>query len=443
MEEDDGQYAPMDLEGDSFEESGGQPLTQEQSDELKTNAMRTLVSWMLQWFDVKRVRDIDPWKGFICPSEYAKNVTCEFDFSTQFTLRELRSKPCPLLITSTTSKTKLMSTLPQQQGYGADGVYPYRVVVKRWKNRSGIDLGCKLVESVAPSSDVIEEVMANIPRAEPGTFMVIKNNTTQSSRDKVTQQTANGVALANRDFGVVNVKFLKAFGCIQERHLSNGVVEIPSEQAEEAQLPAVFRDMRSRITVIKLTTTAGPEQTPNKGLVFDRFFLVPCSSLIAWIYGGMNDVERASYGVYGLQIRVRNKNDNTTTAPYWIVDDPSYAYMLQHCHTRLISPVKTIKEKQLGIKVFPFEDASSWSNPLVYCDANPNMTEEQQDVLLDSKRSLTTRFYASYVTFPKGLASAPNLAPICPEDWYPPEKFKQKLQTHAVDSVGNTNQRMK
>lgn len=431
--------------------------TVQQQEELALNVVAT---WLLKVSGKSRIRDIDPWEGFIAPYELARTERSSHIHSANVQLSTLRRQPCPSTICIGTCKSTVVNRLKKNNTivYDYTQVYPFNFVLKRWTNQLGLDVGCAMYNQPKYISTLSDEVMKNIPGAVPGTFVMLPNNSTQDTvEQKKNGSAARGVALANRDFGVVNERFLRAFGCIKEEHLTRGCVEIAEEVAEEADLPLVFSGLRWRVKTfghrLFVDETDNDNNAEDNGdeaamdtdndmdSIFEgKFFLVPCTSLVAWPYDGKDEEERARFGVYAVQIRARNKKTGEVFNPYWLVDGPSFKLMLIHCSYSLIENVQPINLKDWGLRIFPFKDATTWDNPTCYEGLSPLASEEEKAAFLSKKRRFAVKFQTGYVVFPRGASDHPKLAPILPPDWY---NFKQFQRSGLTSVTVNEEQRVK
>lgn len=453
MEEEDS-FFPMDI--DSEDDSEGYDNTanvlpkQEDMIKQEQHSLKTVTQWLLDKTKKTRVRDINPWEGFISPSDYAQTERTPHEYKHQFTLSQLRQQQCPLPITLMTCRDGKNTSNSDDRIF-----YPFHFIVKRWNNQSGIDLGCNLIKQPNAVSEMVNKVMENIPMAVPGTFMIMKNGTTQDSYRAKDGEAADGVALAGRNFGVINEKYLKAFGCIEKHHLTRGCLEIPEQVIGHSRLVTVFANLRLKVKIFGPKLGQKKENKSNNNNnnkeqtsmdidgVAERFFLIPCTSLIAWTYDTMDDAERAQYNIYALQIRSRNKTTGEITKPYWIVDDPSFAWMIEHCNKGMIEKVSSVAFEEIGLNVYPFKNPETWDNSMVVEGLDPLMPKKDVDAVWSKKRGLYIKFYTGCVSFPRGLKNAKNLAPIIPSDWYDARDFKNSMKPSISQVPHNMRQRKK
>lgn len=464
MEEEDNDIAvPMDLESDEeyTNTPHEEPHTLEELSRQEDIALRTVADWLLKITGKQRIRDIDPWEGFIAPYTLAKTERSSHTHMATIQLNTLRRQPCPSAIPIQNCKNAVISTMAKEGKvkYDRTEVYPFTFVLKRWVNELGTDLGCSMLGQPQYISTLSDEVMKNIPGAVPGTFAMLPNGSTQDTLKNGSSAT-HGVALANRDFGIINEKFLRAFGCIKEEHLTRGCLQIPTEIADEAGLARLFSGLKWRVKTFghRLFVEDAEEEKENvdgkddsddgatmetddaDDIFKDNFFLVPCTSLIAWPYEDDDEESRAKYGIYGVQIRARNKKTGEVFNPYWLVDGSTFKMMLYHCAVSLVKDIEPINLNKWGLRIYPFQDATTWDNPMCFQELSPLSTEEETNAFLAKKRRFSVKFQTGYVLFPEGTSAHPKLAPIMPKDWY---RFRQFMRSNITAVRVNDQQRLK
>lgn len=413
--------------------------------EEENKGLNLLVSWLLEVRKKKHVGDIDPWAGFVSPREYSKNDRSTHQFKTVFSLSELKKSNRPIQISVTSCNKQSQKKNNQLNRNNEKEFYLYHLKVLRWDNRSGVDLGCKLSKTPNAVTPMMKKVVENMPNAIYGTFMVIKNGSTQDNYVKKEGSVPDGVALAERDFGELNSKFLKDFGCIEERHLARGCLEIPKNVAQQTNLDKIFSKLRKTTIVLDPYNEKVDRNNNNETVVIytNRFFLVPCTSLIAWGYETMDASERATYGVYAIQIRSLNKNTKQVATPYWIVDCNSLTSMIYYCNERLIKNVTPTTLDDVGVTFYPFKNPNTWNDPMIVEDLTFSMSQEEVERVYNKKRFLSIKFVSGAVSFPKGLKEKKNLAPIVHSDFYDFRQFKSNNMTKVSQTLDNTNQKQK
>ena len=445
------EVVPMDIDNDEGGENDNNALTDA---DVERMALSVVSKWLLQKTGKDKIRNINPWEGFISPAKLGIAVTRSCEYRHVFNIDQLKQIKCPLTISPKNSKSRF---IPTKAGKGTmydhGVVYPYSLVVQRWDNKSNVHLGVATIKTPDSVTDLMDKVMENIPGAVPGTFMEMAPGSTQDDYRVGDGEVKNGTSSVNRDFGVLNKKFLSAFGCIERRHLGRGCIMIPEDISLDADLQRVFGSLRNRAEITKsLFSVKNKKDTKDESNkmdidddneLMDKFILVPCTSLIAWGYDLMDDDKRAEFNVYALQIRSRNKKTNKIATPYWIVDELSFNWMVEYCNVRLVKDVNPISSDLVGLNISPFDAPGSWNNLMIYDDIGVSMTKDEINAVIKKKRSLYIKFSAGYVCFPRGTSERLDIAPILPPNWYDAREFKRVSASSGQSLKHNINQKIR
>jgi len=406
---------------------------------------------------------INPWKGFFCPNDYAKMARIGVEATQIFTLKEKSVENTSLTFSMVDSNSELTGVIHKKHDHKK--IYPLSLVVKRWNNKSGLHVGLGLKKQLTHEPKEIGEIMKNIPGAVPGTFMQMQNKETNESRLFDDHNPNVGAAFLPKEYGTLNKQFLSAFGPIQQEDLLHGIIELPVEVVEKANLDQVFADLaedypiHSNSNLKKKGDNKEEEEYSsdsddnNGGLkemkcydcdnaqipvdLLDSYFLLPCDGLVAWPIPD-NAEERADSRIHALQLRARSKMSKEIVKLYWIINGASLRPLIANCCELLIDPVSSVSSIDIGINVYPFK-TTKWDDQFEIQDF---AIESSKEEVLNKKRSVYLKYYVTYIVFPPELHEQTNMCTKLPENWPIFKSFQQDVGLSLNALTINENKRV-
>lgn len=428
----------MDIDKEEEEEEvveEGATAATETVEECNARICNTMIPHILSYQSsvqgvlVNRMRNVKPWHGFVsleglgCSTQFEVNHTMQFrlcDASGEYTVT-------PGAVECETSRSPFPRKLPPNPPapYTPKEVYPFELTVRRWHNKSPVDL--ELVTNGRPAGlerELVNRVMRNWGVTDAA-FTVLKAGSTQDDYQNQKGQEAMGVAYVGRNFGVVSERHLKHFAPIRRQHLKNGCIPLSDEIMQQAMLP--------------YTLVEGPTNVR-------RWYLVPYDSLLAWPIRSITYEKRLTkYGVMAVgPIQTHDKRSDTITSHYMLVPDCSLNLLIESLAERVVDKALPFDLWNIGVRVRPRTEANdcNWTDRSANKELTPLSTEPEVTASLEKQRSVFLRYYVRYVMFPQGAADVPNLAPRVPDSWEEYTAY-EPAETPSISMFGPSNQRVK
>jgi hypothetical protein len=384
---------------------------------------------------VNRMRDVDPWHGFIPAHTLGRSQTFMVQHTARFALKDAPNEPyviTPAAVQCTVSKSALPknpATHPETGAicvYSPDEVYPFAMSVRRWSNDTPMALGVHAIGTpLALQVPEVSQILRNWGLDGQPAFMIIKPGETHDTAQQKPGQVPFGNAYVSRDFGVVSESYLMAFGALREQHLKNGCVQLPDALMQQAGLPFTLVEGEGNVR---------------------SWYMVPTDSLIAWPINELDYAERVQQmGVIAIgPLHAHDKRTDRLIAPYWLMTDQSLDMLCREAATHLINRVRPEKLMALGVKVMPSEcpGTPSWTDLSINKEVTPLTPPDEVARIMAVERSFGVKIYLKYAIFPVGLSTAPNLAPKLPPDWPKFSAFRASSDP-LIGGVQTSDQRAK
>jgi hypothetical protein len=426
---------PMEVDGGEGREAPPQETQEECNKRICVTLIPHIFAYQsqLKGVLVNRMRDVDMWAGTVDVRPFGFIRTFMVEHTLNFRLCDGAGVytiapgivPCKTGNKPLPEKPPINSDTNQPFLYATEAVYPFTLSVKRWDNRTPLDIG--LYANGKPAGlerPELAQVMRNWGEQE-AMFMVMKAGSTQETYQDKSRTAPEGLAYVGRDFGPVSQRHLSTFAPIRREHLRNGCVPIPDDVMQAAHLP--FTDVEGDLHI-------------------RRWFLLPIDSLLAWPIRKLSYEERITqFGVVAIgPISAHDKRADRIIETYLVITDKSLDLLVEGVCDKVVDKIAPFDLGKIGVRAMPCEcpGEPSWTDLTANTEIVPGMTQEDHARVMQAPRSLFVRYYVKYAIFPQGMEHWPNLAARVPDDWPEYVEFDGG-GAPAISAVATPDQRQK